>query len=56
MTQVLGDAGITIYREFIGEYATSLEMAGASVSLLKLDADMKRLLDAEAYSPLLPAF
>jgi len=55
VTQVLGDAGVGIYREFIGEYATSLEMAGASVSLLRLDDDLKRLLDADAYSPLLPA-
>ncbi|NLO07424.1 MAG: dihydroxyacetone kinase subunit DhaK [candidate division WS1 bacterium] len=51
---VLGQAGIGIHRAFIGEYATSLEMAGASISLLRLDADLKRLLDAEAYSPLLP--
>ncbi len=51
---VLGEAGIAIHRSFIGEYATSLEMAGASVSLLRLDADLKRLLDAEAYSPFLP--
>jgi dihydroxyacetone kinase-like protein len=56
VTQVLGDAGIGIYRNFIGEYATSLEMAGASVSLLKLDEELKRLLDADAHSPMLPEF
>ena len=56
VTQVLGEAGIAIHREFIGEFATSLEMAGASVSLLKLDGDLKRLVDAEAHSPFLPAF
>ncbi|MFW6156080.1 MAG: dihydroxyacetone kinase subunit DhaK [Armatimonadota bacterium] len=50
--QVLGEAGIEIYRSFIGEYATSLEMAGASVSLLRLEGELKRLLDAEAHSPL----
>lgn len=54
--QVLGEMGIEIYRSFIGEYATSLEMAGASVSLLKLDDELKRLLDADAHSPLLPRF
>lgn len=52
--QVLDEAGIVIHRALIGEYATSLEMAGASVSLLRLDGDLKRLLDAEAYSPFLP--
>ncbi len=54
VTEVLADAGIEIYRNFIGEYATSLEMAGASVSLLKLDSELKRLLDADARSPLVP--
>jgi dihydroxyacetone kinase-like protein len=53
---VLDEAGIAIHRAFIGEYATSLEMAGASVSLLKLEGDLRRLLDADAYSPFLPDF
>ena len=51
---MLGDAGISIDSALIGEFATSLEMAGASISLLKLDVDLKRLLEAEAHSPLLP--
>ncbi len=51
---VLDDAGIGVHRAYIGEYATSMEMAGASVSLLKLEGDLKRLLDAPAYSPFLP--
>ena len=37
----------------VGEYATSLEMAGASISLLKLDDELSRLLDAPAESPFL---
>jgi len=49
--QVLDAAGIAVYRSYVGEYATSLEMAGASVSLLKLDDELKRLLDAPARSP-----
>ncbi len=52
--QLLSEADISVYRPFIGEYATSMEMAGASVSLLKLDEELKRLLDAPAYSPFLP--
>ncbi len=51
---VLQEAGIFIHRAYVGEYATSLEMAGASVSLLKLEGDLTRLLDAEAHSPFLP--
>lgn len=42
---------IKIYRTYVGEYATSLEMAGCSLSLLKLDAELKRWIDAPACSP-----
>lgn len=46
--------GIKIYKTFVGEYATSMEMAGASLSLLRLDNEFKNLLDAPAFSPFLP--
>jgi len=45
--------GISVHRAFVGEYATSMEMAGASVTLCKLDEELKRCLDAPAYSPFL---
>lgn len=44
--QVLEEKGINIYKTFVGEYMTSLEMAGVSVTLLKLDDELKELLDA----------
>jgi phosphoenolpyruvate---glycerone phosphotransferase subunit DhaK len=47
----LQDQGIRVHRVWVGEYATSLEMAGASVSLLKLDDELARLVDAPAESP-----
>lgn len=40
-----------IERRYIGEYATSLEMAGASVSLMRLDDTTAELLAAPARSP-----
>jgi dihydroxyacetone kinase-like protein len=49
--QILIGRGIKIYRPYIGEYATSMEMAGASVTLCKLDAELKTLLDAPAWTP-----
>ena len=49
--QLLKERGATIHRHYIGEFATSLEMAGCSVTFLKLDAEAKRLLDAPASSP-----
>lgn len=45
--------GISIHRALVGEYATSLEMAGASISLLQLDDDLKRWVDAPMFSPFL---
>lgn len=49
--KLLMNRGIKIYRSFVGNYMTSLEMAGCSVSLLKLDDEMKKYLDAEADTP-----
>jgi dihydroxyacetone kinase-like protein len=48
---ILSGLGISVARTWVGEYATSLEMAGASISLLKLDEELKRLLDAPCGSP-----
>jgi dihydroxyacetone kinase-like protein len=42
------EAGLTIVRNYIGEYCTSLEMAGASLTLLKLDGELEKLLAAPA--------
>jgi dihydroxyacetone kinase len=47
----LDAAGIGVYRIFTGNYMTSLEMAGASVSLLKMDDELKTLLDAKSDAP-----
>jgi dihydroxyacetone kinase len=52
-SQILDDRGIKVHRAFIGEYATSMEMSGASISVCKLDDEMTKLLDAPAHSPLL---
>ncbi len=51
VSQVLKEEGISVYRVYVGEYATSMEMAGASISLFKLDEELKRLLDAPANTP-----
>jgi phosphoenolpyruvate---glycerone phosphotransferase subunit DhaK len=40
------DAGLTIRRTYVGEYATSLEMAGASISVMQLWPGALELLDA----------
>lgn len=48
---VLSEQGIQVVKNYVGEYATSLEMAGASISLLKLNDDRLELLNASAASP-----
>jgi dihydroxyacetone kinase len=49
--QLLGDLGVEIHRPYVGEFATSLEMAGASISVMRLDDRLTELLDAPALSP-----
>ena len=49
--QLLKDMGVRIVMPHIGEYATSMEMAGLSVTIFKLDAELKGLLQAPAESP-----
>ncbi|MFO7153131.1 MAG: dihydroxyacetone kinase subunit DhaK [Bacillota bacterium] len=51
VSQILDDKGIKVYRTYVGEFMTSLEMAGASITLLKLDDELKSLLDAPADTP-----
>lgn len=49
--KLLTSAGIGIVRALVGNYATSLEMAGCSVTLLRLDPDLKRWLLARCATP-----
>ncbi len=46
--QKLADQGISVFRSYVNEYCTSLEMAGASLTLLKVDDELKELLLAPA--------
>ncbi len=51
VADVLAEKGIKVYRTLVGNYMTSIEMEGFSISLLKLDDEMKELLDAKADTP-----
>ena len=51
VAQLLDKAGITIARSLVGDYITSLEMAGCSVTLLKVDDDLVGLWDAPVNTP-----
>lgn len=49
--QILKECGISVFHVYVGEFATSMEMAGFSISLLKLDDEMKQLLAKPARTP-----
>jgi len=51
IARLLSNAGITIARNLVGDYITSLEMAGCSVTLLKADDELIRLWDAPVNTP-----
>ncbi|MBB6451388.1 dihydroxyacetone kinase-like protein [Geomicrobium halophilum] len=50
--KLLSEKGIRIYRSYVGDYSTSLEMGGCSLSLLKMDSELKPMIDYFAYSPM----
>lgn len=51
VADVLAEKGIRVYKTYVGEYMTSIEMQGFSISLLRLDHELKELLDAPADTP-----
>jgi dihydroxyacetone kinase-like protein len=51
VAQILKAKGIGVFHVYAGEIATSMEMAGASISLFKLDAELKRYLAAPCRTP-----
>ena len=54
--QILDEKGISVWHTYVGEYATSMEMAGASISLLRLDDELKGWLAAPADTPFFKQF
>jgi dihydroxyacetone kinase-like protein len=53
LARLLGERGIQIARHLVGSYITSLEMAGCSITLLKLDDELTRLWDQPVKTPAL---
>ena len=51
--KILGGRGVPIARSLVGSYITSLDMAGASVTLLKVDDELLSLWDAPVNTPAL---
>ena len=53
LSKMLADRGIEVGRSLVGSYITSLEMAGASFTLLELDSELEALWDAPVHTPAL---
>jgi len=53
VARILGGHGITVERSLVGPFITSLDMAGCSITLLKLDDELIRLWDAPVRTPAL---
>jgi dihydroxyacetone kinase-like protein len=53
LAKQLAERGLTATRSLVGDYITSLEMAGASITLLKLDNELTELWDAPVHTPAL---
>jgi dihydroxyacetone kinase-like protein len=49
--RMLVERQLVVYRVYVGEYATSMEMAGASLTFFRLDDELAALLDAPAHTP-----
>jgi dihydroxyacetone kinase-like protein len=53
LKKILDGRGITIARNLVGNYITSLEMAGCSITLLRLDDELTKYWDAPVLTPAL---
>lgn len=49
--KILDEYKIKIYRSFAGNYMTSIDMSGASLTFMKMNSELKSLLDAESDAP-----
>lgn len=48
--KLLQEAGVSVYRPYVGNYFTSLEMMGVTLTIMKVDKELKTLMDMEANS------
>lgn len=51
VAKLLHEKNISIYRGYVGNYMTSIDMAGASVTLLHVDEELKQYLDMDCLAP-----
>jgi len=50
VTKLMKEKGISVYKSYVGNYLTSMDMMGASLTVTKLDDELKKMLDTPVYS------
>jgi dihydroxyacetone kinase-like protein len=50
VAKLLDEKGISVYRSYVGNYLTSMDMMGASLTITKLDEELKKMIDMPTYS------
>jgi len=50
IAEILGEKKISVYRPYVVNYFTSLEMMGVTLTIMKLDEELKELIDMDCYS------
>jgi dihydroxyacetone kinase-like protein len=51
VNQVLTEKGIKVYKSLVGNYATSMDMVGMSLTITKVDSELKELIDYPCDAP-----
>ena len=51
VSMTLKERGVSVFHAYVGEFATAMEMAGASISLLRLDEELKRMVARAVSTP-----
>ncbi|RPH25227.1 dihydroxyacetone kinase subunit DhaK [Buttiauxella warmboldiae] len=54
--QILVESSLRVFRVWVGEFATAMEMTGMSISLMPVDSELKALLNAGADTPMFSQF
>jgi dihydroxyacetone kinase-like protein len=56
VNQILGSKNMTVFKSYVGNYFTSLEMMGVTLTLMKVDSELKSLINYKANSVALKQF
>jgi len=56
ISEIMREKDISVYSTYVGEFATSMEMTGFSISIIRLDEELKTLIGQSANTPFFTQF